>query len=144
MRCKRGGVGIGEGIGMIVKMFLLSVIAVGVFSLSVLFYEYHVDVRDAEARILAREMTECLAGTGVLDLDRVDKKSRDEIMVYCGFGDDERFYVGFDIVDGNDDVLAKLEQGDSGSIWVRDLFDKAEGLTGNAVAGDAAQTVDNI
>jgi len=147
---KRGATGIGMGIQMIVKMLLLSVIALGVFALSAIFYEYHVDVRDAEARILAREMVECLSPNGVLDLDVVSPRDdsgepgEDNIMIYCGFSNVGRFYVGVDVLDGAGTRVEKLEQGNSGALWVRDLFDKAEGLTGAVIAGDAVRAVDKI
>ncbi len=144
MRNKRGETGVGEGIQMIIKMLLLSVIALGVFSLSALFYEYHIDVRDAEARILAREMSECLAGNGVLNLDGIGRVDRDEIMVYCGFSSSDRFYVGVDVMDDKGEKIEKLKQGDSGALWVRDLFGKTHELTGAVIAGDAVSTVDKI
>ncbi len=144
MRNKRGGTGIGEGIQMLAKMLILSVIALGVFSLSALFYEYHIDVRDAEARILAREMTECLAGNGVLNLDGISNGDKDDIMVYCGFAESVMFYVGVVVLDNSDKRIEKLQQGESGALWVKDLFDKTHELTGAVIAGDAVSTLDKI
>ena len=125
---KRGAMG--EGIVMIYRLLLVAFIAFVIMGISSVFYAHYIDVRDAEARILARELVDCVFPEGVLDLDKISDKGN--ILFYCGFDEPEveRFYVEVDVsVEGND--VAKLSQGDSGKVWVLKIFEgvsKGEGL----------------
>jgi len=110
----------GEGVFMIFRLVLVSVIAFTIFGISSIFYAYHIDVRDAEAVILTRQVSECLSPEGVLNLDVITEDSRKSILSYCGLSK-ERFYVGVEVLNSSGNVVAEFSQGDSGSGWVRKL-----------------------
>lgn len=121
----------GEGILMIYRLLLISFIAFVIMGVSSVFYAHYVDVRDAEARILARDVMECVSPEGILNLDGISVEDRKNILSYCGFGseDVERFYVELKIE--NSGKVIWLSQGDSGALWVLDIFESdqlSEGL----------------
>ena len=118
---KRGA--IGEGILMIYRLLVVSVIALVILGLSSVFYDHYIDVRDVEARILARDVVDCLAPGGVVDLDEISEEDRKSLLSYCGFDESERFYVGVDVVVGEE--VSKMSHGDSGLLWVRELFENS-------------------
>lgn len=115
----------GEGVFMIYRLVLVSVIAFTIFGISSIFYSYDIEVRDAEAVILTRQVSECLSPEGVLDLDSIPENSRKEILSHCGYSDD-RFYVGVEVLDGAGNIVAEFSQGDSGAGWVRKLTEDFE------------------
>ena len=126
---KKGAMG--EGILMIYRLLLVSFIAFVILGISSVFYAHYIDVRDAEARVLAREVVGCVSPDGVLNLDVLSEEDRKNILSYCGFDGDEseRFYVELK-VEGSGEVV-KLSQGDSGVLWVLDVFENdkmSEGL----------------
>ena len=134
---KRGS-GVGDMVEMIPVLAVISAIAVVMFGISATYYSYEISVRDAEARLLSRAVVECLSPEGVLNLDGIDKGKYNEVLSYCGFENDERFYVGVEVFDIEGKSVGVLSEGDSGRLWVRDLFGKAVlnagvVLTGNAV-----------
>jgi len=129
----------GEGISMIYRLLMVTVVAFIVFGVSSLSYAHYIDVRDAEARILAREASICLSPDGVLNLDSITEKNYKNILSYCGISQSERFYIEVNVVDSFDKKIAKMYEGDSGALWVKDLF-----LTGNAVLGWSAKNVELI
>tara|TARA_Y100000310_G_C20445210_1_gene698061 strand:- start:237 stop:800 length:564 start_codon:yes stop_codon:yes gene_type:complete len=114
----------GEGLLMIYRLILISFIALIILGLSAVFYDYYLDVRDAEARIVAKEVVNCMAPEGVVDLSKfVDVEKKNNLLEFCGFDKSElnRFYIDAEIMVGGD-VVKKIEQGDSGSAWVYELF----------------------
>ena len=121
MRSRRGVMG--DVVEMIPVLILICAIAFVVFGMSSTLYSYDISVRDAEARLLARGVVDCLAGEGVLDLDSA--LASEGVLDYCGFRESERFYVGVQILDFGGGKVGFLEEGDSGLLWVRDLFEKA-------------------
>jgi len=137
---KRGALGGLDMVGMIYRIFLICIVAVGVFGLFAISYEYYVDVRDAEAVILSREISSCLVEDGVLRLD--DLAGDKDVLKFCGYDVDDRFYVGVDVVGVSGDVLMSLESGDSASLWVRDLFGKIDEVSGRG--GNVADNIDEI
>ena len=114
---------IGEGVIMIYRLVVVSFIALIVLGVSSVFYGHYVDVRDVEARILARDVVDCLAPAGVLDLGKISDENRKSLLSYCGFDSDDRFYVGVDVVDAGGGEFAKMSHGDSGVLWIRELFE---------------------
>ena len=110
----------GEGFFMIFRLVLVSIIAFSIFGISSIFYAYEIEVRDAEAVILTRQVSECLSPEGVLKLEEISEDLRDSILSHCGFAD-ERFYVGVEVLDGAENVVAEFSQGDSGSNWVKKI-----------------------
>lgn len=129
MRNKKGA--IGEGIVMIYRLLLVSFIAFVILGISSVFYAHYIDVRDAEARVLAREVVGCVSPDGVLDLDVLSGDDRKNILFYCGFDsvESERFYVELSVEGSGESV--RLSQGDSGLLWVLEVFENdkmSEGL----------------
>jgi len=110
----------GEGVFMIYRLILVCVIAFAIFGISSIFYAYEIEVRDSEAAILTRQVSECLAPEGVLNLDEVMADPEEGILSYCGLAK-ERFYVGVEVLDDAGEVIAEFSQGDSGSDWVRKI-----------------------
>jgi hypothetical protein len=102
----------------ILVVILISVVILGISSLA---YAYNVNVRDSEAQIMSREIFDCLVSRGVVDL--LALKDVENIFVYCGFDvlETERFYVSANIFIEKEERL-KIEGGDRGLLWVRDLF----------------------
>lgn len=129
---KRGQ--IGEGVIMIYRLLIVTVIAGVIFAVSAIYYDYEIDIRDAEARILTREVVDCLAPKGVLNLDEISESERDEVLSYCDFSEVDRFYVGVDVIDSEGVRIAGLQEGDSGALWIKDLYGKAV-ATGKAILG---------
>ncbi len=139
----RGGM-MSEGINMIYRLFMVSFVAFIIFGAGSFVYDYHIDVRDAEARILTREIVNCLVGSGVLNLDDMTDRDKEEIVSYCDISHNDRFYVKVDVFDSFGERVERLEEGDSGTIWVKDLFESVGSVTGSVIAGDAAESLDKI
>ena len=125
MKSKKGLVG--EGIMMMYRLLVISFIAVIILGVSSVFYAHYIDVRDAEAVIMTRGVVDCVAPEGVVNLSVVGGG----ILSYCGFDDDEveRFYVRVNVSDDNGDVK-EFSQGDSGAMWVKEIFDKGRAAVG--------------
>lgn len=117
----------GEGIFMIYRLLLISLIAFGIFSTSSIFYNYDINIRNAEATILARGISSCLSPNGVLNLDEISEKNYVKILSYCGISNIDRFYVNVDVVESSGSKVARLYEGDSGALWIKELF--KEGIT---------------
>lgn len=140
----RKGGQMAEGINMMYRLFMVSVVAFIVFSAGSLSYNYYIDARDVEARIMARDVVECLAGDGVLNLDGIRKDDRDAIVGYCGFPPSDRFYVGVEVLDSSGSVIEKMKEGDSGMLWIGDLFGRVRDFSGNVIAGKVVKGLDDM
>lgn len=127
---KRGQVG--EGILMIYRLLVVTIVAFIIFGVSSVFYDYDIDVRDAEARLLGREIFDCLAPMGVLNLDDIPEDEFGSIISYCGLSGSERFYVGVDVQDSSGKKIVGLYEGDSGAVWISEIYGKAI-ITGKAI-----------
>ena len=112
---------------MIYRLFMVSLVAFVVFGAGSFIYTYYIDVRDVEARILARETLECLAPEGILDL----KKEINDALSDCKITDNERFYIEINVIDENNNKITKGSIGDSGALWIKDLFGKATTVGNN-------------
>ncbi len=110
----------GEGVFMIYRLVLVSVIAFAIFGISSIFYAYEIEIRDSEAVILTRQVSECLAPEGVLNLDVISEEFENSILSYCGLSK-ERFYVNVKVLNGAGEIVAEFSQGDSGASWVKKL-----------------------
>ena len=115
----------GEGILMMYRLALVAFIAFIILGVSSVFYVHYIDVRDAEAVIMTRNVVDCIAPKGLVNLSFFNDDIR--VFSYCGFGDDEaeRFYVKVNVIDDGGDVI-ELSQGDSGAMWVKDIFENVE------------------
>jgi len=125
-----------EGIHMMYRLLMVSLVAFVVFGAGSFIYTYYIDVRDAEARILSRETMECLAPNAILDLE----KEIDDALKDCKIADSERFYVKVNVIDENDKKVAEGNIGDSGALWIKDLFGKAT-TAGNNLLGRSTDSL---
>jgi len=105
---------LGEGILMMYRLAVVTFIAFVVLGVSSVFYSHYIDVRDAEAVIMTRNVVDCVAPEGVVNLS-VFVGSENSILSYCGFVDKEveRFYVRVNVSNETGDVV-EFSQGDSG------------------------------
>jgi hypothetical protein len=110
----------GEGVFMIFRLVIVSIIAFTIFGIASIFYAYEIDVRDAEAVILTRQVSECLSPEGVLNLDEISEEFKNNILSYCGVSN-KRFYIGIEVLDAAGIVVEEFSQGDSGSNWVKKI-----------------------
>jgi len=135
MRSDKKGV-LGEGVFMIYRLLAVAFIAFVILGVSAIYYAYYIDVRDAEARIMARDVVNCVSGSGVLDLDSLSEAEKINILSYCGFdeGEVERFFVRVFVNDSSGEI-GVLQQGDSGALWVKELFEEfgKENLEGEEI-----------
>jgi|TARA_B100001971_G_C18120220_1_gene499017 hypothetical protein len=115
---------LGGAILMIPRLLLITFIAFIILGASSIFYAYYIDVRGVEARIMTREVVNCVAPGGVADLNKFGD-TKFELLNYCGFDENEveRFFVRVIVKDSGGEEILKLVQGDSGALWVRELFD---------------------
>jgi hypothetical protein len=127
MRNKRAAVG--EIIFTIYRIVLISLIALIVLGVSAVFYDYYIDVRDAEAVILMRGVVNCMVPGGELDLDMLDEDANfdeKQILRYCGFDEEDgagkRFFVKVEIKESGGKVVRILHSGDSGLGWMRQIY----------------------
>jgi len=124
LKNKKGATG--EAILMVYRIILVSFIALIVLGTAAIFYNYEIDVRNVEARILAKKVLGCLAPLGELDLDKIDEKDSKNILDYCGIKNTGRFYVSATVYHlERREILKKLEHGDSGIVWVKDILDES-------------------
>lgn len=112
---------INEGVFMIIRMVLVVMIFFVVFGLSSIYYEYYINVRDIEAGILARNVVNCVAPNGEINLDKIPADK--DILNFCGIKVNGYIYLG--IQKGSGDNLVMLRQiqgGNSGSAYSRAIF----------------------
>lgn len=110
----------GEGILMIYRLVLLTFIALIVFGLSAVYYEYYIDIRASEAGIMAKDVVNCLAPQG--SLVNVPIEYQNKILDYCGIKNTERFYVNTTVFNSDNSLFVSFQQGDSGQQWIKDIF----------------------
>jgi len=123
---------VGEGILMMYRLLIVTAVAFVIFGVSSVFYDYDIDVRDVEARLLGREIFDCLAPAGVFNLNDIPEEEFGNIVSYCGFPSSDRIYVGVDVLDSSGKKIAGLYEGDSGALWISKLYGKAI-ITGKAI-----------
>ena len=118
---------LGEGVLMIYRMMILTFVAFIILGVSSVFYAHFIDVRDTEALIMTREVVECLARDGTLDLDLISEEDKKSILEYCGYslGQLDRFYVRVGVIVDENEVSV-FEHGDSGRTWVLDVLDEID------------------
>jgi hypothetical protein len=88
-------------------------------------------VRDAEEVILAKKTINCLAPSGVIDLDNPQLiKNEKNILDYCSIKNTDRFYMNISVKDLNSNQIKVLEHGDSGLLWVKSLFKNKKAVEG--------------
>jgi len=119
---------LGEGVLMIYRLLLVTIIAIVILGISAIYYDYYIDVKNAESVIMAKDVVNCLAPEGVLDLAIVQGHENDFLDKICGISNLERFYVGVNISSA-ENQLVFLKQGDNAAIWAKEIYKKSS-LTG--------------
>ncbi|MBT7102055.1 hypothetical protein HN935_00935 [archaeon] len=118
---KRGG--LGEGVMMIVRVAVVALIAIVIFGIVAIFYSHDINVRDSGSAIVGKNIVDCLALDGVFEFGSYPNSELDKVLSYCGFsGNFDRIFARV-IFSGGGGELARLYQGDSGSLWVRELYE---------------------
>ncbi len=121
-----------DGILMMYRLFMVLVVAFAVFSLSGVFYKYTINVREVEAHILSRDVSLCLAPHGIFNLsEKISEKISE-----CGVVNGGRLYVKVVVFDEKNKSVAQFSKGDSGKLWVQELFGKVV-ASGKAILGDS-------
>lgn len=113
---------ISDAVFMIYRIVLITVIAVVILGLSSVFFEYYLDIKNAEAQILGEKIYSCVVDEGVLDIDEIknsDLFKEGGILGYCGYDGLEGIY--FEMFYFFDGVSEKFEGGDSGLVWIKDV-----------------------
>lgn len=122
---KRGGVGF--SITTMYRILMVIIVGVVVLGASSIVYSHHINVRDSEAMIMVREISDCVIDGGVVDLSKLDEGKN--IFEYCGFDEKEveLFFVSVSVTADGAEVFA-VESGDSGLRWIRDLYDSVANI----------------
>lgn len=117
---KKGAMG--EGIQMTYRLFLIMAIATIVLGTSSIVLGVYINVRDAEARILANQILDCLDNEGKIDLDLISINYRDKILDYCNINNTERFFIKVDFLKENNNFMT-LQHGDSGKKTIKKILE---------------------
>jgi hypothetical protein len=96
-------------------------VALVILGISSVFYSHYISVRDAEAVILAREVVDCLT-LNEIDIHSIEKN---KLLSFCGYdnSETERFFVSVNFTDNSGNLVNTIYQGDSGALWVKELFE---------------------
>jgi len=117
---------IGEGVFTIYRLILVTFIAFIILGVAAVFYEYYIDVRDVEARIVAKNVINCVISN---NLGSFPDKMKTNLFDYCGIKNTDRLYASVLIKDENGKEITFLSQGKEGAKWFLDIIekDKAKG-----------------
>jgi len=121
LRGKKGA--IGESIMMIYRMLLVVIIAFFILGIGAFVYDYYLNVRDAEAILLARDVVNCIAPRGEVSLETMDfleKNQNNFIEAYCNISGAGKFYINLNV--GTKDRSLSLEEGESNTAWTKGIF----------------------
>ena len=114
----------GEGIITIYRVFLVSFVALVILGMSSVFYAHHIDVRDVEASIMARNIVNCLTEIGGIDISDI---SDIDLLEYCGYGSyDGEFYISASFRNSIDEEVLSLTSGDSGVLFAQQIYGNVE------------------
>jgi hypothetical protein len=113
----------GESIQMVYRLFLILVIAFIILGTSAVVLGVYINIRDAEARILASQVLDCLDKDGKINLDLISKDFQNKILDYCKINGTERVFVKIDFLN-NEASFAVLQHGDSGKKTIKSILDK--------------------
>jgi len=126
--------GTSEMVVMIYRLLLVAVIAVIILGISSVFYYHYISVRTSEAILVDRQVVDCLAPEGIVDIS-LGKDGGFDLFSYCGIngGNLDRFFVNVSVRDSDGNEVWKTQQGDSGSVWVEKFFKTVEAESLSAV-----------
>jgi hypothetical protein len=111
---------------MFYRLIFITIVAVVILGLSAGFYSYDINVRDVEARLLARNIIYCLSDSSeeIGSSEFISRSS--DLFEYCSIkGDLDRYYVGVEMSGSGFETIF-IEEGDRGAIWVRDIVELGE------------------
>lgn len=109
---------------MLVRIVLVTFIAVVIIGMSAIFYDYYINTGGSEAKIMARSVVNCLAPHGeILNMEFLQSQ-KGKLLEYCGYDKNsiKNFYVSVSIKDSSGNELLNLEQGDSGIASIVALY----------------------
>ncbi len=111
---------LGEGMIMMYRLLLVSLVALIVLGISAVFYSHYINVRDAEAIVMSRNIAGCLID-GDLNFDEILAENKG-ILTACGYDaqEIERFFVRVTLDSGKEKLI--FSEGDSGATWVLEVF----------------------
>ena len=112
---------LGESVLMMYRILLITFIAVAILVITFVYYDPVANTRDYEARVLCDNVYSCVVKDGSLNL--IPKEKESSILDYCGIKNTARFYVEVIVSDLSGNEIKKLQQGDSGALWVKQIFD---------------------
>jgi hypothetical protein len=84
---------LGSGVLMVYRLVMVTIVALIILGLSATFYQYHIDVRESEIMIFARQAMDCVSPDGIFDLDSISNSSSGTLLEYCGFGEVNGIYI---------------------------------------------------
>ena len=113
-----------ENIVMMYRIFLMSLIALAVLSISSIFYDQYINVRDTESVLMSRTIMDCFVSDDFVDVSGDDFDFFDECNIRVS--DRERFFIKAKLKSGG--VEKELKQGDSGLMWIKTAFDKVRAM----------------
>lgn len=113
----------GDAVFNMYRVLLVSFIALVILGVAGIVYSYNIDVRDSEAMIFARDIVNCVAPSGVLDLNVFNNYSKKDIFSVCGYGNSEkkRFFISISVYMSNMEV-SNLTAGDEPLAMVQKLY----------------------
>ncbi len=116
------GTATSEAIIMMYRIFMVMIVAMSVFFVVALYYDFYVDSLNSEAIVLNRAVVKCLAEESV-DVNELNDFNY-TFLDYCEIedGGDSRLYIRVNI-SGN-----IYEHGDSGIRAIRETFDSGADL----------------
>lgn len=110
-----------EGVLMIFRMIMVIMIFFVVFGLSSIYYDYSINVRDIEAGILMKDVVNCIAPYGEVNLDKIPQNK--DILDFCGLKVDGYINLSFYELNGNNKVLMRtIQGGDPSKDYTKAIF----------------------
>jgi len=119
---------IGESIQMVYRLVIVLIIAVVIMGNSALVYDFYINTRNSEAKILTQSILDCIVKDSKIDIDGFSNSFnyKNKVLEYCGIKNLDRFYVKLSFFSGNNNILI-LEQGDSGKLWTKTILENQKG-----------------
>lgn len=127
---------IGEGTLMIYRVFMVSFVALVILGMSSVFYAHHIDVRDVEASIMARNIVNCLVTSEEIKISEISEVDLLEYCEYTAYGG--QIYLDVSFKGSSGEEVLNLVSGDSGALFVQQIQsngDLASGENYKSISG---------
>jgi hypothetical protein len=120
----------GEWVVMMYHLLLVSFVGFIILGVSGVFYAHQVNIKDTESLLMARTIVDCVTKDGITKEETNEIKNQG-LFTYCNIqgGELDRFFVRFVLKETSGEEITKIEQGDSGTLWIRKIF--TESSTGS-------------